>query len=122
MAELIHPMAADLKQAVADARALAEREAQRLSRGKGVLRSRGAWVIVATRGECLVVDGAMPFKGTQKQLDALLKEYASNPAVTGIHIEGGFDWATSVRDMAECGPDEPWISEWSVPIWVRDKE
>ena len=114
--------AENLRQAVTDARNQAEREALILSKGRGFLQSRGAWVIVSTyRGEPEVTDGTIPFKGTQKQIDELMIKYGNDANVRGIYIDGGWDWATSLRDMRECGADEPWISEWSVPVWEKEQ-
>lgn len=118
MPTLHHAQAGDLKQAVRDARSDAERDAQKHYR-TGVLRSRGAWVIVTTKGEGLVTDGTLEFTGTQKQLDELLRYYAGRPDVEGIYIEGGFNWAESVRAFADCDY-EPWVTEWTVTVWTRE--
>lgn len=103
----------DIKEAVSVAREAAENEAIRSCPKKGMIRSRGAWLIVKVPGEgdCRISDGMMPFKGTQKQIDALIAEFPE----AGIYVEGGFNYAESVRDFCD-GAYDPWVSEWSVEI------
>jgi hypothetical protein len=87
---------------------------------RGCYRSRGKWVVVTRKdgGEPLVAMGALEWKGTKKQFDSLLAEYGENPLVAGLFIEGGVDYAASVNDFTD-GCYDPWVSEWSVTVFLR---
>jgi hypothetical protein len=85
--------------------------------GKGCFRSRGRWVIVTRKdgGEPFVSNGQLEWNGTKKQLDSLTAEYANNPLVSGIYIDGGVDYGESVQAFTD-GWYDPWVAEWSVEV------
>ena len=85
----------------------------------GFFRSRGRWVRVLANGDSVVDNGDLEFKGTQKQLDEIVAEYGELPGLEGIYIEGGVDWASSLRDFGDCDY-EPWVTEWAVNILVKE--
>lgn len=85
----------------------------------GVLRSRGRWLRVMAGDNPVVESGMTEFDGTQKQLNRIVAEYTAMPEVTEVYIEGGIDWAASVRAMNDFDY-EPWVADWSVSIWTRD--
>lgn len=103
----------ELVEAVRDARNEAENEAIRCCPKKGIIRSRGAWIIVKVPGEgdARISDGMLPFKGTKKQIDGLIAEFPG----AGIYVEGGFNYAESLQDFFD-GAYDSWVSEWSVEV------
>jgi hypothetical protein len=115
--------AKELREAVSEARSIAKVEAER-SCGRGFLSSRGAWFI-ATRdngAESNATDGTIEFKGTQKQLDDEIARLRLDcPDINDIYIEGGFNFAETMADLRDH-VYEPWVSEWSVLAWSRDRD
>jgi len=95
------------------------REAYRTT-GRGFHRSRGRYIVVTIRSDALVDFGEWEWRGTAKQLREVM-HYASNPDVTGIYIEGGVDFAATLRDF-EDGAYEPWVAEWSITLYNNDVE
>lgn len=87
--------------------------------GYGTFRSRGRWLRVMAGDNPVVESGMIQFDGTQRQLNRIVAEYTAMPEVTEVYIEGGVDWAASVRAMCEYDY-EPWVADWSVTIWTRD--
>ena len=109
----------DIKDAVSDARYVAEREARR--GGSAFVRSRGACLntINIHQGQCSPNPAAEDeqWKGTNKQLDALIDE-VQGMDVDEIWISGGFDGAECPRYMNE-GDYDPWVSSWDILVWKR---
>ena len=100
-------------EAVKLARNVAKKEARQACGRKGLIESRGAWIIVRVPGEGdpKVSEGMCEFKGTQKQIAEILAEYPG----ADVSIEGGFNWAACVADFAD-GSYDPWVSEWVVNV------
>lgn len=88
----------------------------------GFFLSRGRWIRVTANGDSILDDGECEFRGTQKQLDAIVAEYVGKPGVTHVYIEGGLNWTSSLRDLRDYGDYEPWVGEWRVTIWDADEE
>jgi hypothetical protein len=85
----------------------------------GIFRSRGQWVRVIANGDSIVDSGDVEWRGTQKQLDVIMQVYGQMAGLEGIYIEGGVNWASSLADF-ELGEYEPWVTEWSVTIYLPE--
>lgn len=88
----------------------------------GCIRSRGKFVYVShgDRIDPRSEAEGWPFKGTQKELNALLAEAESDPTITNVTIQGGLDYAESVRDFGE-GWYDPWVGDWAVEVFSREE-
>lgn len=113
--------AAEVLAAVRDARDAALDSARKDCGPRGVFKSRGMeFVWVDAKGKRLDESGAWMWDGSAKDLKASVASISERfPEVAGIFLEGGFDWAESVRAMADCDYD-PWVSDWSVEIWKKE--
>lgn len=115
------PTAAELREqcsgAYQDALTWAQREIR-----NGCFRSRGKWVrVLGVDGSSLLENGEIEWKGTQRQLDALVAQYVGKPEVEDLYIEGGIDWSDNVRNFYD-GDYTPWVTDWTVVIWSRNNE
>ncbi len=83
------------------------------------LVSRGAWVrTIGLDGNASNESDTWDFKPTAKCF-AELAALRNDPNVSAVYVEGGFNGAESGRDYAD-GAYDPWVGEWSVPVWSRD--
>lgn len=111
----------DLKEAVKNARGPAEDEARRYPWS----RSRGT--MIGTTGfddsQCAPCPGgeAVPWNGTLREITETIEEVRkSYPAVRCVYVFGGYDGADTF-DQLYGGDYEPWVSNWEVEVWTRDK-
>ena len=111
-----------IKEDVTDKRDTAKLKAQR---AVTCVRSRGA-ILVAIGSNPDVLGGAQRLNEgdesqltTKKGLEEFLSVYEKKGA-TEIFVDGGFDGASSVRDLNESNYT-PWVSEWSIKIWDKEK-
>lgn len=108
-----------LKGAIKDARDVARKEG-RQSCGKGVLQSRGAYLkMIDANGNIIQGEAeSWPFIGNAKEFKALadLIRY-SIPAGAHVEVGGGFNFAASVRDLADNY--DPWVSEWCLEVGAK---
>lgn len=110
----------EIKSAVQEARAAAEREA-RESCGRGVLQSRGCSLrIVDAKGNLIKGEAeSWMWSGTGKSLlDAVMEARYDKDAVE-LEISGGFNYAETPRALAD-GQYDPWVSDWGVTVWKRE--
>lgn len=83
------------------------------------LVSRGAWVrTIGPDGNASNESDTWEFKPTAACY-AEIMALRTDPAVTAVYIEGGFNGAETGQDYAD-GAYDPWVGEWSVACWVRD--
>lgn len=81
----------------------------------GVLRSRGRYLsYINPENQEVVKD---EWKGTLKHIKAFIEE-AKKAKADDVMIEGGLDWAASVRDWNV--DYDPWVGEWSVLVWKNE--
>lgn len=113
----------EINEAVRAARAEAEREARECC-GRGTYQSRGC-AFRATNAKGDVVRGeaeSWMWSGTGKaMLDAIFeaRHDLQRLGVVELEIGGGFNYAATPRDMADCNYD-PWVSDWAVSVWKRE--
>jgi hypothetical protein len=72
-------------------------------------------MIVRKADELLVGDGEMEYRGSIKQLAALLEKF---PQADEISVAGGFD-ASETKSDYDSGIYDAWVSEWDVIVWVK---
>lgn len=118
---LVFETHSEMNEAIVAERNKARKEARELC-GPGALRSRGTYTLTADKtgraGPCQESLVCFDHK-TKKGLNALIATIeAEYPGVTEIYVEGGFDYAESVRDMNE-GIYDPEISVWSLLVWKK---
>lgn len=85
-----------------------------------VVRSRGMWLNGSDEtGNSLnenVADGTdMTFKSFLSDAESLVAMGA-----TEVGMNGGFDGADSLHDL-NYGDYSPWLSDWYVPVWTKEK-
>lgn len=123
MTMMIFNTHAEMNEAIVAERAKARKEAREAC-GPGALRSRGTYTITADNtGRAGPCDESLVYfdHKSKKTLRALIEKIEANyPNTTEIYVEGGFDFAESVRDMNE-GIYDPEVSVWSLLIWKRDQ-
>lgn len=121
MAVLTHfKNVSELNAAISEARVLAENEAIKSCGRKGCLRSRGMSV-KATSATGDVIRGEAEswcFAGKAAEFTELADMLRYDTEVVKITIDGGFNWAESVRAMNDHDY-EPFVSEWSVEFGFR---
>ena len=89
--------------------------------GHGIYRSRGKWIKVTdANGDILAgEDDSWEWDGTLKSLIAAIDESRfGDPKAAALYLEGGVDYAASVRDFSD-GAHESWVGEWSVLVWEK---
>lgn len=108
--------ARDLKDKVRELRCEARAEARR-NNPNSFLQSRGAYIrgFNPKAGDWMPEPNTWEFDGTEKQMKEML-EYATQHGLTVMIVEGGFDAAPYMQGFRD-GEYEPWVSEWSVPVW-----
>jgi hypothetical protein len=89
--------------------------------GAGCYRSRGKWLkAIDANGNLLAGDcDSWEWDGTLKSLIAAINETRfGEPKAVALFLEGGIDYAASLRDFSD-GAYDPWVGEWSVAVWEK---
>lgn len=81
-------------------------------------QSRGDEISASVRGDKFG-DGLDHSFKNKKELVSMVEQFIKDGADT-IYIQGGFDGYERVQDISE-GACEPFISEWSVLFWTKEK-
>lgn len=114
------PQLGVIRDRIAVARAAAVKEAKAAG---GCYFSRGTYIATADKGgQCAPCPEAeaLAWDGTVKEIVELVNRVrADYPNVLSVYIAGGYDSADSPQAYRD-GEYEPWVSEWSVPVWERD--
>jgi hypothetical protein len=108
---------ADYRRMVTVARDAARDEA-RSACPKGIVQTRGAWMIVRDDKDALTHEYDIAYKGSIKQIEELKQRF---PNATYIDVDGGFDWGEN-KQAFEDGTYEAWVSEWSVSVWTKQQQ
>jgi hypothetical protein len=88
--------------------------------GRGCFRSRGRWLKAVNhrgdtvRGEC----DTWAWDGKAADLADVQRIFEGDTSIQAIYIEGGVDYAESVRDFSD-GAYDPLVEEWEFKIFER---
>ena len=107
---------------VSKERRTAERDATAYNK---FVQSRGTWLCTGDKvGQCRPrAEAECPtWGGTLTEIKKLVAQVqTAYPDVERIYIAGGYDGFETFRDMMEHDLYTPWVAEWNVTLWTKDK-